>query len=447
GGKERRKRYPHGFIHGNPDRFRLNRPPVQQGYAMQNQSRQLIIYRISWTLFLLSVLGFLIIYPIFMLGVGAVSTEGPTSTAAGTIGFDAFLRVVQDPNVLRVTWNTLVVCTGGTIIAVVVGLFFSWATARTNTPFAKAIEATSIMPLLIPPLVAGVAWSILGSPQTGLLNVILSGLGLPFKVNFYTPIGIIVIFGIYYAPYVYMFTASAMKNMDPSLEEAAAISGVSTWKTIFQITLPLIMPDIIAGSMLSFVVMLGIYGIPATLGTPERFTVLTTYIYELLSSAPDDFNRAAATSLILIFVTALAVIAQQRVLKGKSFVTVSGKAFKPRRIDLGRWRYVTLAVSIIYLFIAVVLPMGALVVGSLRKFLYLPNAASLFDWSAYSLDHFQRLFSNSLTTLSLVNTLKIGVITAIIGGILSFMLAYTIYRTKLPFRRLIDIISTLPIAI
>src|SRR5690606_327530 len=128
-------------------------------------------------------------------------------------------------------------------------------------------------------------------------------------------------------------------------------------------------------------------------------------------------------------------------------VTVSGKAFKPRRIDLGRWRYVTLAVSIIYLFIAVVLPMGALVVGSLRKFLYLPNAASLFDLSAYSLDHFHRLFSNSLTTLSLVNTLKIGVITAIIGGILSFMLAYTIYRTKLPFRRLIDIISTLPIAI
>lgn len=413
---------------------------------MQNQSRQLTIYRITWTLFLLSVLGFLIIYPIFMLGVGAVSTGGPTS-ADSTIGFDAFLRVVQDPNVLRVTWNTLVVCTGGTIIAVVVGLFFSWVTARTNTPFARAIEATSIMPLLIPPLVAGVAWSILGSPQTGLLNVLLSGLGLPIKVNFYTPLGIIVIFGIYYAPYVYMFTASAMKNMDPSLEEAAAISGVSTWKTIFQITLPLIMPAIIAGSMLSFVVMLGIYGIPATLGTPERYTVLTTYIYELLSSAPADFNRAAATSLILIFVTALAVIAQQRVLKGKSFVTVSGKAFKPRRIDLGRWRYVTLAVSIIYLFIAVVLPMGALVVGSLRKFLYLPNAASLFDFSAYSLDHFERLFSNSLTTLSLVNTLKIGVITAIVGGILSFMLAYTIYRTKLPFRRLIDIISTLPIAI
>jgi len=413
---------------------------------MNNQSLQLTVYRITWTLFLLSILGFLIVYPIFMLGLGAVSTGGPTATT-GHASLDAFFQVVQDPHVLRVTWNTIVVCAGGTLIAVVVGLFFSWVTARTNTPFAKVIEAVSIMPLLIPPLVAGVAWSILGSPQTGLLNVLLGGLGIEARVNFYTPLGIIIIFGIYYAPYVYMFTASAMKNMDPSLEEAAAISGVSTFKTIFQITLPLIMPAIIAGSMLSFVVMLGIYGIPATLGTPERYTVLTTYIYELLSSAPADFNRAAATSLILIFVTAMAVVAQQRVLKGKSFVTVAGKAFKPRRIDLGRWKYLTFGIAIVYLFIAVVLPMGALVIGSLRRFLYIPNLASIFDASAYSLGHFQRLFSNSLTMLSLENTLKIGVITALVGGLLSFALAYSIYRTRLPFRRLIDIISTLPIAI
>src|SRR5690606_20049643 len=142
------------------------------------------------------------------------------------------------------------------------------------------------------------------------------------------------------------------------------ISGVSTFKTIFQITLPLILPAIIAGSMLSFVVMLGIYGIPAALGTPERFTVLTTYIYELLSSAPAEYNKAAATSLILIAVTALAVVVQQQMLKGKSFVTVAGKTFKPRRIDLGKWKYVTLFIAVVYLFMAVVLPMGALLIGS-----------------------------------------------------------------------------------
>src|SRR3546814_13112629 len=108
-------------------------------------------------------------------------------------------------------------------------------------------------------------------------------LGLDLQLNFYSSWGISVIFGIYYAPYVYMFTSSALKNMDPALEEAAAISGVSTFRTILNITFPLILPAIIAGTMLSFVVMLGIYGIPAVLGTPAKESVLKTYIYDLIS--------------------------------------------------------------------------------------------------------------------------------------------------------------------
>ena len=80
--------------------------------------------------------------------------------------------------------------------------------------------------------------------------------------------GLVVVFGIYYAPYVYMFTASALRNMDPSLEEAAEISGASAFAHLFTVTFPLIMPAIISGMLLSFIVMLGIYGIPAVLGAP-----------------------------------------------------------------------------------------------------------------------------------------------------------------------------------
>ncbi len=413
---------------------------------MENLRHGLLKY--GWTSGLILVLGFLIVYPILMLLYGSMSTGNPVTGNLGhQLSIKAFLDVVVDPGVLRATWNTLVVCFGGTLLAVCFGLFFSWVTARTNTPFRKTIEAVSIMPLLIPPLVAGIAWSILGSPKTGMINVLLNVLGLDWEINFYSSWGIIVIFGIYYAPYVYMFTSSALKNMDPALEEAAAISGVSTFKTIFNITFPLILPAIIAGTMLSFVVMLGIYGIPAVLGTPAKINVLTTYIYELISGAPPLYNKAAATSIILIAVTAIAVMIQQRMLKGKSFVTVSGKAFKPRLIDLGRWKYLTFSISFIYLILAVILPTFALLVGSFRNFLYIPNIESVFDPSAYSFTHFARLFSNSLTLLSLVNTLKIGVITAVVGGLISFAIGYTVYRTKLPFRNFIDIVSTLPIAI
>src|SRR3546814_4328374 len=119
-------------------------------------------------------------------------------------------------------------------------------------------------------------------------------------------------------------------------------------------------------------------------------------------------------------ITALAVLMQQRVLKGRSFVTVSGKAFKPRLIDLGKWKYLTLGISVIYLVLAVVLPALALLIGAFRNFLYILSITSIFDASAYSLSLFSRLFSNSLTLLSLWNTLKLGAMTALVGGLLSF---------------------------
>ena len=111
------------------------------------------------------------------------------------------------------------------------------------------------------------------------------------------------VFGIYYAPYVYMFTSSALRNMDPSLEEAAEISGASAFATLFSVTFPLIMPAIVSGMLLSFIVMLGIYGIPAVLGAPSNINVLTTYIFKLTNWSPPLYNTAAAVAIILMVVT------------------------------------------------------------------------------------------------------------------------------------------------
>ena len=143
---------------------------------------------------------------------------------------------------------------------------------RTNTPFKGFIAAASMLPLFAPPLVAGVAWTILGSPKTGLINTLFKWAGLDWHVNFYSLWGLVFVFGIYYAPYVYMFTSSALRNMDPSLEEAAEISGASAFATLFSVTFPLIMPAIVSGMLLSFIVMLGIYGIPAVLGAPTNLS-------------------------------------------------------------------------------------------------------------------------------------------------------------------------------
>jgi iron(III) transport system permease protein len=255
------------------------------------------------------------------------------------------------------------------------------------------------------------------------------------------------VFGIYYAPYVYMFTSSALRNMDPSLEEAAEISGASAFATLLSVTFPLIMPAIVSGMLLSFIVMLGIYGIPAVLGAPTNLAVLTTYIFKLTNWSPPLYNTAAAVAIILMIVTGALVFLQQKVLSGRSYTTVAGKAFRPRNLDLGRWRWLTFGIGVVYLIVVVILPSLALIVAAFRKFMFIRDAASLFDMRQYSLMHFYSIFDNPLTLNSIYNAVEVGVITAVVGGALAFAIGYTIHRTEIAGRRWIDLISTVPVAI
>jgi iron(III) transport system permease protein len=402
-----------------------------------------------WVTFLLAVLAFLVIYPLLMLLFGALSDSNPVIDGFGS--FDPavthFLEVLANENVRDAVYNSLISCGGGTVLAVVIGLSFSWIVVRTNTPCKRFIAGASMIPLFVPPLVAGVAWGILGSPKTGLLNTVFKWIGIDFRVDFYSMSGLILVFGIYYAPYVYMFTASALRNMDPSLEEASEVAGASSFATLFTVTFPLIAPAILASTLLAFVVMLGIYGVPAALGAPANISVLTTYIFKLTAWSPPLYNTAAAVAILLMVVTAVFVWAQQKILSGRNFATVAGKAFRPRSLDLGPWRWFTFGLASIYLFIVVILPTAALSIAAFRKFLFIPNLDSLFDTRQYSWVHFNNVFDNPLTMESIWNSMEVGVLTALIGGALAFAIGYTIHRTNVAGRKVIDLVSTLPVAV
>jgi iron(III) transport system permease protein len=405
--------------------------------------------RVSWSLFLLAILAFLVVYPVAMLLLGALTNTNPVVDGFGVFNLSLgnFLAVLGNTNVHAALLNSLIACTGGTALAVAIGLTFSWIVVRTNTPWKGFLGAASMIPLFVPPLVAAVAWGILGSPKTGLINTLLKWAGTDFRIDLYSMGGVIMVFGMYYAPYVYMFTASALRNMDPSLEEAAEISGASAVRTLFTVTFPLIAPAIISGMLLSFVVMLGIYGIPAVLGAPANIHVLTTYIFKLTAWTPPLYSTAAAVAIILMVVTGLLVVVQQKVLSGRSYITVAGKAFRPRSLNLGPWRWMTLGLALFYLFVVVVLPTLALLVAAFRKFMFIRDVPSLFDAKQYTWGHFDSIFDNPLTVRSIWNTMEVGLITAVAGGILAFAIGYTVNRTRAQGRRTIDLLSTLPVAI
>ncbi|MGE0750422.1 MAG: ABC transporter permease [Variibacter sp.] len=426
-----------------------NLPVAEATAEGVRRERWRAIVRGAWSILLLLILTFLVVYPVAMLLLGALTNTNPVVDGFGAfnLSFKNFTTVLENPNVHLALMNSLIACGGGTILAVLIGLTFSWVVVRTDTPFKGFISAVSMIPLFVPPLVAAVAWSILASPKSGLLNTFLKWFGIEWRFDVYTMSGLIVIFGIYYAPYVYMFTASALRNMDPSLEEAAEISGASAAKTLFTVTFPLIAPAIISGTLLSFVVMLGIYGIPAVLGTPGDVPVLTTYIFKLTNWSPPLYSTAASVAIILMIVTGFLVWLQQRVISAKSYITVAGKAFRPGVTRLGAWRYFTLGLAVVYLFVVVILPTLAIVIAAFRKFLFIRNVASLFDLKQYSLIHFERLFDNPLAMRSIWNTMEVGIITALVGGAFAFAVGYTVHRSNLGGRKMIDVISTIPVAI
>ena len=134
----------------------------------------------AWSGLLVAVLAFLVLYPTAMLLIGALTTTNPVVEGyrLADLSLGNFLTVATNPNVASALFNSLLACGGGTIVAVSIGLSFAWVVVRTNTPCKGLIASAGMLPLFVPPLVAGVAWAILGSPKTGLLNLLLAKAGL-----------------------------------------------------------------------------------------------------------------------------------------------------------------------------------------------------------------------------------------------------------------------------
>jgi iron(III) transport system permease protein len=402
-----------------------------------------------WVAALLLLLTALVLYPLFMLLLGAMSHVGPLSPefSIWAVNLERLYAVATHSTAQRALMNSFITCGLGTVFALIIGLFFAWLTERTDTPGKKIIGVVGLFPLFVPPLVAAIAWSLLGSPRTGLLNTVIAATGLPFRLNMFSYEGIIFVFGVYYAPYVYLFAAAALRNMDASLEEAAAISGVGPMKTLFTITMPVIAPALGSAALLCFVVTLGVWGVPAILGTQAKIPAITTYIYTMFQGNPPDHAGAAAASIYLVLITGVGVLLQRWLHSSRNAVTVTGKSTRPRVMSLGGWKYVTLGVGILYLLIAVVIPMLALMFIAFRRFIFVASFEAMFDFSLFGLNNFQNLFANPYTMLSIWNSLIVGVTTAALGSVLCFALGYTIVRTRLPGRSALDVVATLPVAV
>ncbi len=228
--------------------------------------------------------------------------------------------------------NTVGISLLATLFATALGLALGWLFGRTDLPRAALFEQLATLPIFIPPFVGAVAWTLLSAPRIGAFNVALRNLGLPEVLDIYTPVGMAWVIGIYLAPYVMMMVAGALRSMDPSLEEAARVGGLDGVRTAARITLPLIAPAILSGAVLAFTIAIGLFGTPVVLGWAKQILLLTSRIWISSQAVPPDYGAMAILAIYLIALSLIANGLQRWLLADRSFVTVTGKGFRPHAI-------------------------------------------------------------------------------------------------------------------
>jgi iron(III) transport system permease protein len=230
-----------------------------------------------------------------------------------------------------------------------------------------------------------------------------------------------------------------MKSMDPALEEASQVMGASRLRTMLRVTLPLVLPGVLGAAVFVFAEMLGSFAAALVLGLPNRYYVVTTAIYQLVQQYPPKIPVAAAMGTSLFVVMFATLFIYRRIILAGSYVTITGKAFRPRVNDVGRLRWALLAICVFYLFCSVVLPLLTLFYASIQKISTAFPAASNF-----TTEHFYKAFTMNAATTALGNSLWLALWTASIGVLLMGLISWIIYRSRLPGSAVIEYIVMFP---
>lgn len=379
----------------------------------------------------------LVLYPLFFLGQVALNTGDPQAWPPEQYGIDNFDGLFRSPRVLL---NTLHVSALATGMAVLIGFSMAWILSRTNVPWRRTLESLMSLPYYVTPLVGALAWSALGSPRAGIINQCWYALGGASPlVNLNSPGGIAWVMALFEGSVAFVMISAAMKSMDPALEESSQVLGAGKFQTMLRVTLPLVAPAVLGATIFVFAEMLGSFSAAAILGMPERFFVVTTAIWSLVVRFPPDFPLAAAMGISLFAIMLGMMYMYRRITRSTTYVTITGKAFRPRVLQLGWQRWLLFSLCMAYLGVAVFLPMLALLYVSFLKF-----ATIIPKDIAWTLENYRTAFNLGPIRAALGTSLLLGVLTSTVGVLVMGLLSWIIYRSQTPGRGVVEYIVMFP---
>jgi iron(III) transport system permease protein len=343
--------------------------------------------------------------------------------------------------------NTFYFAAASTFCAFVWGTFLAWTVERTNTPLARMIGTITVGRIIIPGVMITISWILMVSPSIGVVNYLVNLLtGIARFFNIYSFWGMVWVQSLELTPLAYLLMSAAMQSIDPRLEEASSIAGAGTWPTFRKVTLPLILPAAAASALLLFIQTVESFEVPLLLGGRARVAVYTTEVYFNTSRMPTDWGLASTYSMMLLVLAMVLLYIHFRLVRhGERYQTITGKDYRPRRIDLGRWKYLSCALSLLLVFLITGLPFLTMLYASLLPRFQAPTADAL---AAMTLANYANLLVDHGYALKpLWNSTLLGVGTASIIMLLVAAISYFVHKTRLGGRKILDFLAFAPIAL
>lgn len=391
-----------------------------------------------WIL-LVGILVFLVVNPLVRLFASSL-----TDAATGSFTLSNFFAAYGRARYITALTNTVIMGLWVTALCVAAAVPMAWAVSRTDMPGKMMIRLLTLGAFITPPYLGALAWIFLAGPNAGWLNTIyktLSGADTGLFNIFSFP-GLVFIIAIYSYPYIFVFTSAALDTVSSEMEDAANIHGAGLWRTTFRITLPLVLPAILGGAIITFLEAIALFGSPAMIAIPARYNVVTTQLLEFFSY-PVRVEVAAAYALPLLVVTIILYMLQQRIIGRRGHVTMTGKGGDRRLVELGRWRWAAFAGCFSVCLLAAVLPVLVLAQAAFAK-----AWGRGFSFENLTFRNFSYiLFENQAVWSATLNTFWFAAVSATLALGLALAIAYIVARRLMPFGGVLSFLCLAPFVV
>ena len=387
------------------------------------------------------ILGVLVLPPLIFLITGSVTFTDDAGNVR--VSLERFSTLANNRGIWESAFNSIVFAVLSALFALLLGGIVAWIVERTDAPFKRLAYFTTILSLGTPYVLYTTAWLLLLS-RSGPINNFLklvSGSTSP-PLNVFGMTGMVIIEALLWSPLVFLLLGGTLRNFNPELEEAAKMSGASTWDTIKRITMKLSLPSVLALTMLVFIRTIEAFEVPALVGTPGRVHVLTTDIYDIMHRTnPPDIGSASALSVILLGLVAILLYYYGKLTRNaEKFATITGKNFRPRAFELGKLRWPAGLFVVFYFFVMIVMPMAVLFWTSLVPF----ETFRVTVIKSMSLENYRAVLNSPRNIDLLANTFIIALVAASCTMVIAALIAWLSVR-KAAGARVLDQLATTPL--